>query len=101
MKYLLALSILALIGCMNRYGSIDYPSPIDEGAVYYPNYPFPTMVMTFAPGVRHIEPADESEVHHATEMCQYYLGPGAYPLRIHKKAIREYLTVCRDPSTRG
>lgn len=85
-----------------RHYSIDYPSPIEEGNVYYSNPPYPTMVMTFAPGVPHIEPEDGNEVYRATTMCQYFLKhPDSYPVRMHKKKIREYLTVCHDPRDQG
>ncbi len=95
---LLGAMILALMGCRERrIWQIDNPvTHYQEGAVHYANPPYPIVVLTFAPNVLHIEPADGDEIAHANVMCRYFFGPKSYPIRMHKKKVREYLTVCSD-----
>ncbi len=97
-KYLILLMIVGAPSCLPRHRRYSMEHPTRETyTVYYPNGEHPPIPLTFAPGIPHVEPDDEGAVNHAAEMCPYFVGPESYPLRVYKKGLRDYQTVCRNP----
>lgn len=66
----------------------------DTTDVYYFRTGTPTIRMTFADGVTHVEPNDEQQVDNAIDQCKYGYGPGNYPVSIRKIGTYSYETVC-------
>ncbi len=69
-------------------------SPLTPDSVHFYRPGFPTIVMTFEPGINHVEPQDSAEVDKAIEQCMYGYGPDFYPVRLHKIGRNDYQTVC-------